>query len=103
MSLANVIDILDPDAIVLGGCLSNISLLYDEGKNLVYEKPSPNGKSNIQISGAELENIVKLSRKVKSLIVPLGRRIDNLQIIEQAAILTAFDHKSINDEKIGKE
>ena len=37
LSLANVIDILDPDAIVLGGGLSNISFLYDEGKNLVYE------------------------------------------------------------------
>ena len=35
--MANVIDILDPDAIVLGGGLSNISFLYDEGKNLVYE------------------------------------------------------------------
>ena len=37
LSLANVIDILDPDAIVLGGGLSNISFLYDEGKYLVYE------------------------------------------------------------------
>ena len=37
-SLANVIDILDPDCIVLGGGLSNISFLYDEGKNAVYEK-----------------------------------------------------------------
>jgi len=37
LSMANVIDILDPDAIVLGGGLSNISFLYDEGKNLVYE------------------------------------------------------------------
>lgn len=36
--LANVIDILDPDAIVLGGGLSNIPFLYDEGKKLVYEK-----------------------------------------------------------------
>ena len=35
--MANVIDILDPDAIVLGGGLSNILFLYDEGKNLVYE------------------------------------------------------------------
>ena len=35
--MANVIDIIDPDAIVLGGGLSNISFLYDEGKNLVYE------------------------------------------------------------------
>lgn len=37
-SLANVIDILDPDAIVLGGGVSNISFLYDEGKKAVYEK-----------------------------------------------------------------
>ena len=36
--LANVIDILDPDAIVLGGGLSNIDFLYTEGKNSVYEK-----------------------------------------------------------------
>jgi len=38
LSLANVIDILDPDMIVLGGGVSNIDFLYDEGKNLVYEK-----------------------------------------------------------------
>ena len=38
MALANVIDILDPDAIVLGGGVSNVSFLYDEGKKVVYEK-----------------------------------------------------------------
>jgi len=38
MALANVIDILDPDAIVLGGGVSNVSFLYDEGKKEVYEK-----------------------------------------------------------------
>ena len=37
-SLANVIDILDPDAIVLGGGVSNIRFLYDEGKNAIYDK-----------------------------------------------------------------
>ncbi|KAF6245423.1 ROK family protein [Nitrosopumilus sp. b2] len=36
--LANVIDILDPDAIVLGGGLSNINFLYSEGKKSVYDK-----------------------------------------------------------------
>jgi len=36
--LANVIDILDPDVIVLGGGLSNIDFLYTEGKASVYEK-----------------------------------------------------------------
>jgi len=38
ISLANVIDILDPDAIVLGGGVSNIPFLYDRGKKVVYEK-----------------------------------------------------------------
>ena len=37
-SLANVIDILDPDVIVLGGGVSNIDFLYDEGIRVVYEK-----------------------------------------------------------------
>ena len=36
--MANVIDILDPDAIVLGGGLSNIEFLYTEGKNSVFSK-----------------------------------------------------------------
>jgi len=36
--LANVIDILDPDVIVLGGGLSNIDFLYSEGKQSVYDK-----------------------------------------------------------------
>jgi fructokinase len=38
LSLSNVIDILDPDIIVLGGGISNIDFLYDEGKNAVYDK-----------------------------------------------------------------
>jgi len=37
-SLANVIDILDPDAIVLGGGLSNIDFLYTDGKESVLSK-----------------------------------------------------------------
>ena len=36
--LANIIDILDPDVIVLGGGLSNIEFLYTEGKDSVYDK-----------------------------------------------------------------
>ena len=35
--LANVIDVLDPSAIVLGGGLSNIDLLYDEGVDRIAE------------------------------------------------------------------
>ena len=37
ISLANVIDILDPDVIVLGGGLSNIDFLYSEGVKNVYD------------------------------------------------------------------
>jgi len=34
-ALANVIDILDPDAVVLGGGLSKLEMLYTEGKNSI--------------------------------------------------------------------
>ena len=37
IGLANVINILDPDVIVLGGGVSNIPFLYDEGKKVVYD------------------------------------------------------------------
>ena len=37
-ALSNVIDILDPNAIVLGGGLSNIDFLYTEGKDSVYRE-----------------------------------------------------------------
>jgi len=37
IALANVIDILDPDAIVLGGGVSNIDFLYNEGIKSVYK------------------------------------------------------------------
>ncbi len=36
--LANIIDILDPDAIVLGGGVSNVDFLYTEGRDSVYGK-----------------------------------------------------------------
>jgi len=38
IGIANVIDILDPDAIILGGGVSNTPFLYDEGKKMVFEK-----------------------------------------------------------------
>ncbi len=37
IALANVINILDPDIIVLGGGLSNINFLYDDGAASVYK------------------------------------------------------------------
>ena len=38
IGLANVIDILDPDIIVLGGGVSNIPFLYDEDKKAVHDR-----------------------------------------------------------------
>jgi len=37
MALSNVINIVDPDAVILGGGVSNISFLYDEGIAAVRE------------------------------------------------------------------
>lgn len=37
-SMAGVIRILDPDVIVLGGGLSNIEFLYDEGRDITHER-----------------------------------------------------------------
>ena len=36
LGLGNVIDILDPDAVVLGGGLSNVEFLYTDGRDSVY-------------------------------------------------------------------
>ncbi len=47
--LANVVDILDPDAIVLGGGLSNIGMLYDLGIKSVREKIFSDMASDIPI------------------------------------------------------
>ncbi len=38
LGLANVIDVLDPDAVVLGGGVSNVGFLYTEGRDAVYER-----------------------------------------------------------------
>ena len=37
LALANVLDIFDPDAVVIGGGLSKLDLLYNEGKEAVYQ------------------------------------------------------------------
>ena len=38
VGLSNVINIIDPDVIILGGGVSNIPFLYNEGKEAVYRK-----------------------------------------------------------------
>ncbi|PPR45169.1 MAG: DNA gyrase subunit B [Alphaproteobacteria bacterium MarineAlpha5_Bin11] len=80
------------------------SFLIQEGtKDLVYYKPDNNGKKNVAVKDLELKNIIDLSLKVKKLILPLGRLIDNTQIIEQCAILACFKKASLKDKKVGNE
>ena len=38
LALANVIDILDPDVVVLGGGLSKVDMLYTEGLKAAYKE-----------------------------------------------------------------
>jgi len=38
IGLSNAINIIDPDVVVIGGGLSNIKFLYDEGKNAIHKK-----------------------------------------------------------------
>ena len=78
--------------------------LIEEGiKGLVYEQPTSTNKKINQIAGNELKQFVNLARKVKKYIVPLGRRIENLQVIEQAAILACYKPTSLNNPEVGKE
>jgi len=76
--------------------------LISEGINgVVYEQPLIKSNKYNQIASKELLELVNLSRKVKKYIVPLGRRIENLRVIEQAAILACFKESSLDDNKTG--
>ena len=78
-------------------------LIKDGMKNLIDKRPASKGKNWDEIKGSDLNKIVELSRKAKKLIIPLNRRINNLQIIEQAAILACFKNESLNNNKVGNE
>ena len=58
---------------------------------------------NDQIGGKQLKEIIYLSKKTKSLVIPLMRRIDNSDIIEHAAIVRALDLRNLQNQEIGKE
>ena len=77
--------------------------LINEGmKDLTFLKPTSDNKF-IQISGNELKEIINLSKESQKHILPLLRRIDNKNVIEQAAVIKALNQDNINDEMIGKE
>ncbi len=73
--------------------------LIEEGlKNTIFENTQKS-----QVAGEELKQIIYLSKKTKSLVIPLLRRVDNKDIIEHAAIVRAFDIRNLKDKDIGKE
>tara|TARA_B100000989_G_scaffold37937_1_gene24040 strand:+ start:3752 stop:6211 length:2460 start_codon:yes stop_codon:yes gene_type:complete len=73
--------------------------LIEEGlKNTIFK----NTQSS-QIGGEELKQIIYLSKKTKSLVMPLLRRVDNSDIIEHAAIVRGLDLRNLKDKNIGQE
>jgi len=44
IALSNVINIIDPDIVILGGGLSNIDFLYDKGISLIQKNIFSNKK-----------------------------------------------------------
>ena len=73
--------------------------LIEEGiKNTFFENTQKS-----QIAGEELKEIIYLSKRTKNLIIPLLRRVDNKDIIENAAIVRALDLRNLKDESIGQE
>ena len=61
--------------------------LIEEGlKNSYFENTQ-----NSQIAGQQLKEIIYLSKKTKSLVIPLLRRVDNSDIIENSAIVRGLD------------
>ncbi len=73
--------------------------LIEEGiKNTIFRNTQ-----NDQIAGNQLKEIIYLSKKTKSLVIPLMRRIDNSNVIEHAAIVRAFDQRNLDDQSIGSK
>ena len=73
-------------------------LIQEGSKNTIFENTQQS-----QIAGKELKNIIYLSKKTKNLVIPLLRRVDNSDIIENAAIVRALDIRNLKDSTIGKE
>ncbi len=77
-------------------------LIEDGIKDLILLKPVKNNQFD-QIAGIELKEIIMLSKRVKELIGPLLRRIDNKSLIEQTAIVKGLNQVNLQDKNIGTE
>jgi len=79
------------------------SFLINEGsKDLILETPTGGNGIN-QISGKDLIKLIELAKKAQKLILPLTRRIDNQQVIEQASVIAALKRESLENNDIGSE
>ena len=65
-------------------------------------QPSSNKTYN-QIFGNQLKEIIDLAKEAQEYILPLLRRIDNKNVIEQAAVIKGLNQDNINNTKIGAE
>ncbi len=73
--------------------------LIEEGlKNTIFENTQ-----QTQVSGKELKQIIYLSKKTKNLVMPLLRRVDNADIIENTAIVRGLDLRNLKEKTIGQE
>ena len=77
-------------------------LINEGSKNLILETPTSDNKIK-QISGVELLSVINLARQSQKLIVPLIRRLDNMKVIEQAAVIAALKPEILSDSKIAPE
>ena len=77
--------------------------LINEGlRNLILLKPTIDNKF-VQISGNDLKDIINLSKESQKYILPLLRRINDKNVIEQAAVIKGLNQENLNDSEIGNE
>ena len=77
-------------------------LINEGSKDLTLLRPTSENKL-VQVSGKELRDIINLSKDAKKYILPLMRRINNKNVIEQAAVIKALNQDNINNAEIGNE
>ena len=77
--------------------------LINEGlRDLTLLRPTSDNKF-VEVSGNELREIINLSKEAQKNILPLIRRINNKNVIEQAAVIKALNQENIENQEIGKE
>jgi len=54
-------------------------------------------------SGADLHDMINRARKINNSLQSLGKRVGNINVVEQAAIAGAFDDRVFEDEALGKK